>query len=372
MSARGDEGLFLRCLTSLDERMSVKLLLRVWGPRIEFFVRLLLVATFLDDSLRTATHFSEHIPQVGEQGYLKSLAATSPGLVSGIATVALGIGLLVQSLGSLCLLALFQSDGATKVLIGWAVAQPVMYAQLANLEFVAESLSLVGGLLILRAHLLSEQAKRDSRRVLLGGGGLRASDGAAGASELVIARTQLLGRLLLPAVYLYHAGHVMAKLADHSGHSRRDFWRAEFVVNAAVFVVLGLCCTLVATGLRSRTIALVLAFTNLILVCYRHPFLRFVWREGGEWKYDEVAVRDSVPHVAMPKDMSPDDLEPWHIVDLHRYYFFQGLSTTGALLLLAQLGPGEIALQEDEVLLGDVQRARDYRPVKLDSADCAA
>ena len=370
MSARGDEGLFLRCLTSLDERMSVKLLLRVWGPRIEFFVRLLLVATFLDDSLRTATHFSEHIPQVGEQGYLKSLAATSPGLVSGIATVALGIGLLVQSLGSLCLLALFQSDGATKVLIGWAVAQPVMYAQLANLEFVAESLSLVGGLLILRAHLLSEQAKRDSRRVPLGGGTLCVPADADSAPEVAIARTQLLGRLLLPSVYLYRALTLLGSLAD--AQYRTDLSFSMSVVDTAVAIGLVLGCALVAAGLKSRTIALSLSLLTFFFVLYQHPFFRYAWRENGEWKYDEVAVRDSVPHVAMPKDMSPDDLEPWHIVDLHRYYFFQGLSTTGALLLLAQLGPGEIALQEDEVLLGDVQRARDYRPVKLDSADCAA
>ena len=38
-----------------------------------------------------------------------------------------------------CLLALVQPDGATKALIGWAVAQPVLYAQLGNVALVAES-----------------------------------------------------------------------------------------------------------------------------------------------------------------------------------------------------------------------------------------
>jgi uncharacterized membrane protein YphA (DoxX/SURF4 family) len=61
----------------------------------------------------------------------------------------------------------------------------------------------------------------------------------------------------------------------------------------------------------------------------------------------------------MPKENTADDFQSWHIVDLHQYYFFQGLSTSGALLLLAQFGPGEIAVEEDEMLLGDVQKARD-------------
>ena len=71
-------GLFLGCLKSLDEITNVKVLLRVWGPRFGFVVRLLLVATFLDDSLRVATDFSDHTKQVGEQGCLKPLAASSP------------------------------------------------------------------------------------------------------------------------------------------------------------------------------------------------------------------------------------------------------------------------------------------------------
>ena len=348
---RLDNGLFLRCLKPLDEIVSVKLLLRVWGPRFEFAVRLIVVATFLDDSFRAATHFSAHTKQIGVQGCLKPLAAISPELVGAIATVVLGIGLLAQLLGSLCLLALLQPDGAAKALIGWALAQPVLYAQLANGEFVAESLSLVGGLLVLRAHL-SQQAMRDGRHVPLGGGMMCAADGAE--PEAAIARTQLLGRLLLVAVYLYYAAGILR--GNLAGEHRS---LSMFVLESWVLVGLVLGCTLVAAGLRSRTVALSLALLNFGYVCYQYPFFRYVWPEGGEWKYDEFELRKSLPHVALPNDSSPDDFEPWHIVDLHRYYFFQGLSTSGALLLLAQFGPGEIALQEDEVLIGDVQMARD-------------
>ena len=66
-----------------------------------------------------------------------------------------------------------------------------------------------------------------------------------------------------------------------------------------------------------------------------------------------------MPHVALPKEITEGDFETWLIYDLHRYYFFQGLSTSGALMLLVMFGPGEIAIEEDEELLGDVQRARD-------------
>ena len=83
-----------------------------------------------------------------------------------------------------------------------------------------------------------------------------------------------------------------------------------------------------------------------------------MWLEGGEWKYQERALRKSFSSLHVATDSAPKDFEPWHILDLHRYYFFQGLSTSGALLLLAQFGPGEIAVEEDEVLVGDVQKAR--------------
>lgn len=109
--------------------------------------------------------------------------------------------------------------------------------------------------------------------------------------------------------------------------------------------------------------ALALALVNLVLTCARHPLFVLLSREGGEWKYDDAALAKSVPHVSLPKNLAPGDLDSSLIFDMHRYYFFQGLSTSGALLLLALYGPGELAVEEDEVLLGDVQMARDYRAV---------
>jgi len=341
-STKKPEGFTQRLMLSLDEHTSVKLLMRLWGPRLEFFVRLMLLSTFFDDSLHTAPQFFEHTKKIGEQGCLKWLAATSPELVAIIATVALGIGLLAQSLGSICLLALLQPDGATKALIGWTIAQPVLYAQLSNVEFVAESLSLAGGLLMLRAHLVSEQGWHTG------------------------ARTQLLGRLLLPAVYLYHAGLFLfsALTSDETSNLAMYFSSLSmFIVNTVMLVGLVIVSTLVAAGLKSRFVAVLLALVNLGFVFYQYPFFRFIWLEGGEWKYDEEklynSMDNSMSQVALPTDISPSDLDPFQIYNLHRYYFFLGLSTSGALLLLAQFGPGEIAFQKNEILLPLVVRAQD-------------
>lgn len=317
-------------MSLVDKRASIKLLDRVWGPRLEFVVRLMVVATFLDDSLHTMMHFSDHAKQVGEQGCLNWFTSfTSSGFVFVIATIALSIGLLAQSLGSICLLALLQPDGATKALIAWTIAQPALYGQLSNIEFVTESLSLVGGLLMLRAHLISEQERH--------GGG---------------ARTRLLGRLLLPAVYLYYAGtFLLTALTPDETTSIAMFLSSlsMFFVYAAVFVGLVIGSALVAAGLRSRSVALLLSLVNLGFVCYRHPFFLYLYRENGEWKVDEDNM--PLPHATLPKDVSPSDFDAWEIYDLHRYYFFMGLSTSGALLLLAQFGPGEIAIQKEEVRL---------------------
>ena len=94
--------------------------------------------------------------------------------------------------------------------------------------------------------------------------------------EVAIARTQLIGRLLLPTVYLYHAMVLLSNLTDDSF--------SMFLVNAVVLVGLVLGCALVAAGLKSRAVALALAVVNLGFVCYHHPFFRYVWREKGEWR----------------------------------------------------------------------------------------
>lgn len=325
------QGLLERLMCMDTGRQNMKRLIREWTPRLEFVVRLMLVATFLDDSFRMATNFSEHITQIGRQGCLQWLASSSTGLVDVMATILLTSGLLAQSIGSVCLLSLIQPDITTKALICWSIAQPVLYVELSNIEFLVESISLIGGLLLLRAHLVP----------------------GAGA------HTQLLGRLLVPMVYVYQAWGFLSEaftLDETSGLGTYLSEVSVFVVDAAVLVGLVVATTLVATGLKSRIAALLLAFVNLAYVFYQHPFFRYVKIEGWEFKVDE---KNMYWNLAMPHGYEPDDMSPWMIYDWHRYYFFLGLSTSGALLLLAQFGPGDIAVQKDEVLLPVVSRGED-------------
>lgn len=327
--AKKSEGLSQKILQPLDQWCNVKLLMRTWGPRLEFVVRLMLVSTFFDDSFRMAMNLPDHIKQVGENGYLtRWFAEGSPELANFFAAFMLGIGLLAQFIGSVSLLALFQPDIVTKMLIGWTIMQPVLYAQLSNSEFVGESISLIGGLFMLRAHLVYEHT--------------RSGTGA---------KTQLLGRLLLPTMYMYYSGkylHSAFTLDETSGVGNYISSLSMFVIYTAMLLVLVIGCILVAAGLQSRIIALVLAIVNISFVFYQHPFFRFLYYEGGEWKVkDNIWLLD----VALPTDTSVADFDIWQIYDLHRYYFFLGLSTSGALLLLVQFGPGQIAVQKDEKML---------------------
>jgi len=322
------QGLLERLMCMDEERQNMKRLIREWSPRLEFVVRLMLVATFLDDSFRMATHFSEHITQIGRQGCLQWLASSSTGFVDVMATILLTSGLLAQSIGSVCLLSLIQPDITTKVLICWTIAQPVLYVELSNIEFLVESISLIGGLLLLRAHLVP----------------------GAGA------HTQLLGRLLIPMVYMYHAWGYLSEAFTLDETSSFVMYLSElsmFVITAAVLIGIVIGSALVAAGLKSRIAALLLALFNLACVFYQHPFFRYIKMEGWEFKVDEQNMHWNIAlrNIALPHGYEPDDMSPWMIYNWHRYYFFLGLSTSGALLLLAQFGPGDIAVQKDEVLL---------------------
>jgi len=302
------EGLVHEQTSKLDERVNVKLLYRSWGPTFELIVRLMLVSCFLDDSLGIMMQFPAQVASVGG-----SIFATS----------VLSAGLVAQIFGSVCLILLKYPDSATKALISWTVVQPILYKQVLNLEFVAESISLIGGLMMMRAHLVHDDAR---------------------------SHTQLIGRLLLPAMYIFYAGQFFFEAFTFDETSSVAMFISDlslFVLNFAALIALLVSCTLVSVGLQSRIIALLLAIGNIAWAFYNHPFFLYAYRAEGEWKLRDMPM----PNVELAEGvtLSSDDL--WEVYGLHAYYFFLGLSTSGALLLLTQLGPGEIAVQKNEVII---------------------
>ncbi|KAH8063117.1 glutathione transferase [Aureococcus anophagefferens] len=178
---------------------------------------------------------------------------------------------------------------------------------------LAETVSLIGGLLVLRGYLDKERSG---------------------------ARCRLAGRLLLPSLYAYHAASALSKNLRDEYHAAEHTW-AMYAYDACLVAGLVAAVLAVCLGLRSRIVALALALLNLGVVFVEHPF----------WAYRGVTRRSQLPQAYWNSPIIGEigaGVAPDQYCDLHQYFFFQGVSTTGALLLLAYHGPGDHAVQSDE------------------------
>lgn len=311
-SSKSAPSILQRIMLTIDEHSNVKVLMKTWQPRLEFIIRLMLVATFMDDSFHTMLDLPEHIQKVN--------------------AFALVAGILAQVCGSICIVGSCYIDWSTKALIAWVLVQPLLYKQVSNFDLITESCSLVGGLLLLRSHMVQDSW-------------------ASG--------TQLVGRLLLPTMYLYDVGCYFTEAEEiDQTNSYMVFLSNLSLFMFYVVMIVGLLigASLVAIGLKSRIVALLLSIFSLGFTCYQHPFWTYIYRSDGEWKYKRGMP---LPNFAVTKDMSQYDVDPSLIYELHRYYFFLGISTTAGLLLLTVNGPGKVAVQNDEALLPQVGRALD-------------
>ena len=272
----------------------------------------MLVTTFLDDSIHTLLDLPEHMKKVN--------------------SLVLVVGILAQVLGSICIIGSRYIDWSAKALIAWVFVQPILYKQISNFDLMTESCSLIGGLLLLRSHMVQDSW-------------------ASG--------TQLLGRLLLPAMYLYEAGLYLNEAeVIYQTNSVIVFFSnlSLFMVYIAIIFSLIAGASLIAVGLQSRIVALLLALFSFGFTCYEHPFRTYIYRDNGEWQFKRGMP---LPTFAVTKNTSEYDVDPFLIYELHRYYFFLGISTTAGLLLLTVTGPGKVAVQNDEALLPQVGRAQD-------------
>ena len=140
----------------LDERVPLKHLYKRWGGRAQFLVRLVTLATFIDDVVRVTVHWGEHVDSVSN-GYLSQLFGEGwYALTTALPVALLALGLVTQGVSTALILANVHADVGTCCLLAWCMLHPALYAQLSNFEFCAETITLMGGLFILLSQVRYE------------------------------------------------------------------------------------------------------------------------------------------------------------------------------------------------------------------------
>jgi len=188
-------GALQQILTAVDERVSLKHVHR----RLQAFARVLIVGTFMDDALRVTCDYPGQIHTMKAVGWGQSMGAWAP----VIHTVMPSLFIATQTAGVLLILTRLAPQAGCIILTVWAAIHPFLYAQQSNLEFLLESVTIIGGILIL---LTSERAIK-ARELRLGGGLGSAGTPAEVASRAAMEKNQLLfgGRIMLSAVFVYYS-----------------------------------------------------------------------------------------------------------------------------------------------------------------------
>jgi uncharacterized membrane protein YphA (DoxX/SURF4 family) len=105
------------------------------------------------------------------------------------------------------------------------------------------------------------------------------------------------------------------------------------IAQGGLIVALVYACSLVIVGIKSRWMALGLAALAFCYAAWCHPF----------WKYvlsTKTYKMEGVAH------MEGFEVDAFTMADHQRYFFFQTMSTVGALLLLVVHGPGKLSMDE--------------------------
>jgi len=212
---------------AVEERVNVKHVHR----RLQTAAKLLIITTFVEDSLRVLTTFSV------QQQSMEIAGWRSPALHTLLPLLSLA----VQSVAAL-LVVLPSSSRRPEVgcylLLVWCAWHPFMYGQQRNWEFVLETATIMGGLLVLLSHFMM------LRPGVTRAGGLlpRANDaaGAGGGAAAIVHRAALLqafGRVMLVSIFVYIAADKVS--CGPIRHCWYPFWPSSFAG--------ALCCPLTAT-----------------------------------------------------------------------------------------------------------------------------
>ena len=319
---------------SLDERVNLKHMHR----QLQAVAKVLIVTTFIEDALRCIITFSVQQQSMRIAGWQSEFWHTALPCVSVV----------VQTSGSL-LIVLPSSSSNTQlsqvgccILLGWCCFHPIMYHQETNWEFLLETFTIVGGLLILLSHYMllgaasaaavgAMPTKQPAKAV----GPVVAEDDPLGKRAHA---TQAVGRVLICSVFIYYAfgrvrGYVARSLAEFSNADVFTPFAQGFSI-----VVLLYACALLIVGIKSRGVALLLAAAMFGSACYLHPFWYYLTFVGTSRHF----TMEGVAH------MEGYEVDAFTMADHMRYFFFQSMSTVGALLLLVVHGPGKLSMDEQQ------------------------
>jgi len=226
------------------------------------------------------------------------------------------------------------------LLLAWCLWHPFMYRQQTNWEFVLETCTIMGGLLVLLSHVqtshhdarqAAQQGKLPSKAPSSEGGGVQ--DGATSPLLISAGRNQATGRVLITAVFIFYAFQKVHGYAKRLQQRTEDYdWLTP--IGEAVVIIGGLyVCSLIIIGMKSRWCALLLALAMCVTDLYMHPFWLFMF-STRTYLMEGVA------------GMEGYEVDAFTMADHQRYFFFQTMSTVGALLLLMVHGPGKLSMDE--------------------------
>jgi len=297
----------------VDEKVGLKNAYR----RLAWLAKVLIVTTFLEDALRVALTFSEQRQSMATAGW------QTPALHSALPI----LSFCVQLGGSLLIvLPAGAAVAGCCILLAWCLFHPFMYSQLTNWEFILETTTIMGGLLVLLSHeQLNAQASAASLSLP---GGSKPSE----SLKVKANRLQMVGRVLITAIFLYYA------FVKVHGYAQRAS-KIEGTPLVEALLVLGLLCmsSLVIVGMKSRWCALLFALVMAASAFYMHPF----------WAYMNPYSKETYLMEGVPM-MEGYEVEAFTMADHQRYFFFQRMSTVGALLLLVVHGPGNFSMDEQQ------------------------
>lgn len=300
----------------LDERINFTKTFWIVQGVARFFV----VLTFLEDAARMAYDF---------QRQTKTVLYVHDGHWSIIAAQAcVACSFLVQATSSMMICLGLKIRIGCVLLLLWSMLHPFMYKQQYNLEFVLETISIMGGLCILLSCTYVKTSKKGQVLPIESGSSTSAQDTYTASS------LQLIGRIFLVFIFAFQGFFTLHDNFANEFHTE-EHSNMMYIADVLFALLVFGCCTLVIVGLKARWVGLAIALTYLLFNAYEHPFWWYYLSDESSFLLSNEIhgfQRRRVPKVVF--------------VDHQTYYFFQAMSTVGAVMLLALHGPGTFSHDE--------------------------